>query len=262
MSTPSCFVKKAAAGRGGSPRRSALSREGTRDQRPRSLVRSGPMCPQERAAETSADPLDAFLVSGATALVQGWEAEQRGETRHRGRIRSRSTARIGVGAVPGSAGRFNRTFQPSTARLDRPTGVSACEASAGCTLEPTVRAARQAREFVESALCRAHAGRALGAVKLAASEFATQGVLLGSGPARLHLACHVSHVEVTATYSVPSARRPRSDHCATSAGDVRRPLSPHHRQHQPPLRQRSRGRRLAVVVPDPDRVRADAWPRR
>lgn len=162
------------------------------------------MCPQERAAETSADPLDAFLVSGATALVQGWEAEQRGETRHRGRIRSRSTARIGVGAVPGSAGRFNRTFQPSTARLDRPTGVSACEASAGCTLEPTVRAARQAREFVESALCRAHAGRALGAVKLAASEFATQGVLLGSGPARLHLACHVSHVEVTATYSVPA----------------------------------------------------------
>jgi hypothetical protein len=83
--------------------------------------------------------------------------------------------------------------------------VSACEASAGCSLEKSLGAARQAREFVETALCRAHAERAVGAVKLAASEYATQGVLLGSGPARLDLACHVSHVEVTATYPVPAS---------------------------------------------------------
>ncbi len=103
-----------------------------------------------------------------------------------------------------ATGRFDRRFQASRARLDRPTGVNACEASAGCTLEMSVRAAKQAREFVESALCRAHAERAISAVQLAASEFATQGVLRGSGPARLHLACHVSHVEVTATYPVPA----------------------------------------------------------
>ena len=82
-------------------------------------------------------------------------------------------------------------------------------------LEMSLRAPKQAREFVDSALCRAHAQRALCAVKLAASEFAAQGALLGSGPARLHLACQVSYVEVTATYPVtapfdhdPAAARP------------------------------------------------------
>jgi hypothetical protein len=72
------------------------------------------------------------------------------------------------------------------------------------TLMRSVLAPREAREFVETNLCREHAFRALATVQLAATEFASQAVLSGSGPLEISLRCTRTTVTVAVRYQ-PSA---------------------------------------------------------
>jgi len=72
------------------------------------------------------------------------------------------------------------------------------------TLMRSVLAPREAREFVETNLCREHAFRALATVQLAATEFASQAVLSGSGPLEISLSCTRTTVTVAVRYP-PSA---------------------------------------------------------
>jgi hypothetical protein len=73
------------------------------------------------------------------------------------------------------------------------------------TVERSVHAPREARRFVEAEICREHAGRALNAVRLAASEFATQAALLGDGPLEVGLRCDLTSVTTWVVFptSVP-----------------------------------------------------------
>lgn len=73
------------------------------------------------------------------------------------------------------------------------------------TVPRSLRAPREARRFVEAGICGEHASRALGAVRLAASEFATQAALIGDGPLTIGLNCDLTTVTVWVVFptSVP-----------------------------------------------------------
>jgi len=82
------------------------------------------------------------------------------------------------------------------------------------TVSRSVLAPGEARDFVRTNLCREHAHRALGTVTLAASEFATQAVLGGSGPLELSLDCHQTTVTLSVRYRVSAAVTAHSQHLA------------------------------------------------
>ena len=73
------------------------------------------------------------------------------------------------------------------------------------TVERSVHAPREARRFVQAEICPEHAWRALSAVRLAASEFATQAALLGDGPLEVGLRCDLTSVTTWVVFptSVP-----------------------------------------------------------
>jgi hypothetical protein len=73
------------------------------------------------------------------------------------------------------------------------------------TVPRSLQAPRAARRFVEAGICGEHASRALGAVRLAASEFATQAALIGDGPLTIGLNCDLTTVTVWVVFptSVP-----------------------------------------------------------
>ncbi len=77
--------------------------------------------------------------------------------------------------------------------------------SESVVLAGSVLAARQARQFAEEVLCPRHAASTLSAVKLAASEMATQAVLGGRGPLTVTLTCQVTAVTFSVTYASEDA---------------------------------------------------------
>jgi|SRR5690349_5581615 hypothetical protein len=106
---------------------------------------------------------------------------------------------------------------PETQRTDSPGAVGGDPLAArrtfpgvhADTMQTTVprslQAPRAARRFVEAGICGEHASRALGAVRLAASEFATQAALIGNGPLTIGLNCDLTTVTVWVVFptSVP-----------------------------------------------------------
>jgi hypothetical protein len=77
--------------------------------------------------------------------------------------------------------------------------------TACASLPRSVLAPGAARDFVRENLCYEHASRALGTVTLAASEFATQAVLGGSGPLQICLECNQTTVTLSMRYRLSSA---------------------------------------------------------
>ena len=73
------------------------------------------------------------------------------------------------------------------------------------TVPRSLQAPRAARRFVEAGICGEHASRSLGAVRLAASEFATQAALIGDGPLTIGLNCDLTTVTLWVVFptSVP-----------------------------------------------------------
>ena len=106
---------------------------------------------------------------------------------------------------------------PETQRTDSPGAVGGDPLAArrtfpgvhADTMQTTVprslKAPGAARRFVEASICGEHASRALGAVRLAASEFATQAALIGNGPLTIGLNCDLTTVTVWVVFptSVP-----------------------------------------------------------
>lgn len=77
--------------------------------------------------------------------------------------------------------------------------------TARSSLPRSVLAPGAARDFVRANLCYEHASRALGTVTLAASEFATQAVLGGSGPLTISLECDTTTVTLSVRYRLSAA---------------------------------------------------------
>lgn len=73
------------------------------------------------------------------------------------------------------------------------------------TLTRSLRAPGAARRFVEASICGEHACQCLSAVRLAASEFATQAALIGEGPLTIGLNCDLTDVTVWVVFptSIP-----------------------------------------------------------
>ena len=90
-------------------------------------------------------------------------------------------------------------------RSARPLSYGLHAGTTRVTVERSVHAPREARRFVEAEICREHAWRALSAVRLAASEFATQAALLGDGPLEVGLRCDLTSVTTWVVFptSVP-----------------------------------------------------------
>jgi len=77
--------------------------------------------------------------------------------------------------------------------------------TARASVPRSVLAPSAARDFVRANLCYDHASRALGTVTLAASEFATQAVLGGSGPIQISLECNQTTVTLSVRYRLSAA---------------------------------------------------------
>jgi hypothetical protein len=91
----------------------------------------------------------------------------------------------------------------------RATPTSECSSDAESSFEHTLKAPAEVRTFVHRSLCRQHANRIRGPVRLAASEYSTEAALHGDGPFVVRLTCHVSTVTVTVVYTAARAvKRP------------------------------------------------------
>jgi hypothetical protein len=69
----------------------------------------------------------------------------------------------------------------------------------------SLQAPYEARRYVEANICAEHASRSLCAVRLAASEFATQAARIGEGPLTVGLNCDLTIVTLWVVFptSVP-----------------------------------------------------------
>jgi hypothetical protein len=76
-----------------------------------------------------------------------------------------------------------------------------CSSRSESSFDRTLKAPHEVRAFVQRALCRAHARRALGPVRLAASEYSTEATLQGDGPFLVRLVCDVTTVTLTVVYA-------------------------------------------------------------
>lgn len=83
----------------------------------------------------------------------------------------------------------------------RPAPERWCPSRAESSFDRTLKAPHEVRSFVQRSLCREHARRALGPVRLAASEYSTEATLQGDGPFLVRLVCEVSTVTLTVVYA-------------------------------------------------------------
>ena len=100
--------------------------------------------------------------------------------------------------------RHERRLSGRRPRLTRrATPSSECSSDAESSFDHTLAA--KFRAFVHRSLCRRHANRIRGPVRLAASEYSTEAALQGEGPFAVRLNCHVSTVTVSVVYTAAQA---------------------------------------------------------
>lgn len=110
----------------------------------------------------------------------------------------------------GARWRHERRLSGRRHRLTRrATPTSECSSDAESSFGHTLKAPAEVRTFVHRSLCRQHANRIRGPVRLAASEYSTEAALQGEGSFAVRLTCNVSTVTVSVVYTAAVAvKRP------------------------------------------------------
>ena len=142
----------------------------------------------------------------AGLVAIGWAAVLARDDNRECHAGGQSKGTSGVGA----RWRHERRLSGRRHRLTRrATPTSECSSDAESSFDHTLKAPAEVRTFVHRSLCRQHANRIRGPVRLAASEYSTEAALQGEGPFAVRLTCNVSTVTVSVVYTAAVAvKRP------------------------------------------------------